>query len=405
MPSRLKKGGLTGSDIYRFTSKPSLIDFAKKPEKKTFYYGSLIADQRVMRGITCLKNPVKCKQSKPEVKQSKPEVRQSKPEIKPPPSKYKYRSFLNQLKRSLGSAEVFKPHYEVDTSLYLVDHDDAPETTEGFTSVDDFVRAEESAYTPRKTGQDKQSQVYGGDLFLFNQEVIPVIRVVVGKVMEQAENEVVEEELLSGLRSRQRQLEEIRNAEVEDERKLEKLAKRRDKEKKMMIARREKQLAEQREVADKIAALAFSQKFLGSLVPFALKVLKLQGYLYDPIQHDIENGFMAELMKDYEKLDNLTNENKLSKKDISRSESNEIISKTFDLCSYLSRMVLNKMIREIVGERLGAYMKCPALVPFENDFSHKFSLEIPTIEENLVSQKGNNLDSEFNINKLETDEE
>jgi len=355
MPFRLNKEEFTGSEIYKFASNPSLINFAE-PEERKVYYGSLIADRRVRRGNTWSKTPLKPRKQAIETSTF---------------SKYKYRSLLKPLKKSLGSPEVFKPRFEVDTSLYLVADDRVQERKEGFTSVDEFVRTKDDTYTLRKTGQDKQSQIYDGDLFMFEQEVMPVIRVIVGKVKEQAESEVIEEEALFKFRYRQRQLEEKRNAEIEDERKLERLAKLQEQKKRLMITRKKKHLAEQKEAADKIAALAFSQKFFENLVPSTLKVLKVQGYFYDPTRHNIEKGFFADLMKDCDKLNNLARPAELCKKDITSSQ--------------LSRIVFDKIIRNIAEERLEAYEVCPPLISFENDFCRKCSLEIPTIEENLAS--------------------
>jgi len=58
-------------------------------------------------------------------------------------------------------------------------------------------------------------------LFDFNIEVKPVLEVLVGKTIEQSLIEVMEEEELSNLREQQRQFQELRNAELVEQQRLE----------------------------------------------------------------------------------------------------------------------------------------------------------------------------------------
>lgn len=58
-------------------------------------------------------------------------------------------------------------------------------------------------------------------LFDFNVEVLPVLEVLVGKTLEQALLEVMEEEELANIREQQRTYEEIRNAENMEQQRLE----------------------------------------------------------------------------------------------------------------------------------------------------------------------------------------
>jgi len=58
-------------------------------------------------------------------------------------------------------------------------------------------------------------------LFDFNIEVKPVLEVLVGKTIEQALIEVMEEEELNNLREQQRQFQELRNTELVEQQRLE----------------------------------------------------------------------------------------------------------------------------------------------------------------------------------------
>jgi len=64
-------------------------------------------------------------------------------------------------------------------------------------------------------------------LFDFSVEVKPVLEVLVGKTMEQALIEVMEEEELSNLREQQRRFQQLRNAELVEQQRLEEQDRRR----------------------------------------------------------------------------------------------------------------------------------------------------------------------------------
>ena len=64
-------------------------------------------------------------------------------------------------------------------------------------------------------------------MFDFSVEVKPVLEVLVGKTMEQALIEVMEEEELSNLREQQRRFQQLRNAELVEQQRLEEQDRRR----------------------------------------------------------------------------------------------------------------------------------------------------------------------------------
>lgn len=70
-------------------------------------------------------------------------------------------------------------------------------------------------------------------LFDFDIEVKPILEVLVGKTVEQALLEVMEEEELANLRSQQRAFEELRNVELVEQQRLEE-QERRHREEKVM---------------------------------------------------------------------------------------------------------------------------------------------------------------------------
>lgn len=49
---------------------------------------------------------------------------------------------------------------------------------------------------PKKTGEDRETQIWDGDLFDFDYEVEPILQVLLGKTIELSRMEVLEEEEL-----------------------------------------------------------------------------------------------------------------------------------------------------------------------------------------------------------------
>ena len=48
----------------------------------------------------------------------------------------------------------------------------------------------------------------------------------------------------------------------------------------------------EKETAEKLAAKAFAKSYLADLVPSVFNNLRENGYFYDPVQRDLETGFM-----------------------------------------------------------------------------------------------------------------
>jgi DNA repair exonuclease SbcCD ATPase subunit len=89
--------------------------------------------------------------------------------------------------------------------------------------------------------------------------VKPILEVLVGKTIEQALLEVMEEEELSNLRAQQRRFEELRNAELVETQRLEEQERRHREEKERRMNQQTDVLKKEKETAEKIAARAFAQ--------------------------------------------------------------------------------------------------------------------------------------------------
>uniref|UniRef100_A0A8C5TL97 Radial spoke head 3 n=1 Tax=Malurus cyaneus samueli TaxID=2593467 RepID=A0A8C5TL97_9PASS len=137
-------------------------------------------------------------------------------------------------------------------------------------------------------------------LFDFDIEVKPILEVLIGKTVEQALLEVMEEEELAQLWSHQRAFAELRNAEFAELQRLEEQDRRIREEKERRRLEHLEKLRKQKETAEKIAARAFAQRYLADLIPSVFNNLHDSGFFYDPVERAIETEFLPWLMSEVE---------------------------------------------------------------------------------------------------------
>lgn len=163
--------------------------------------------------------------------------------------------------------------------------------------TDPFLdRAPDPVYIPAKTGVDAETQIQDGELFDFDLESKPILEVLVGKTIEQAMMEVMEEEELDRLRDHQVKFEELRNAELIETQRLEEQARRRREEKDRRLHQQAEVAMAEREASKKIAARSFAQSYLSGLVPSVFKNLEDGGYFFDAQERTVESEFLPWLM-------------------------------------------------------------------------------------------------------------
>ncbi|KAM9487116.1 radial spoke head protein 3 homolog [Clarias gariepinus] len=194
-----------------------------------------------------------------------------------------------------------RKHVQVQTEVYLEELMDHIEGSSVQCQTDTCLdKPDTPLFIPVKSGKDASTQIELGELFDFDMEVQPVLEVLVGKTMEQALLEVLEEEELAALRAQQRAFQELRNAELAEVQRLEEEERRRSEEKARRIEQQRLALEKERETAEKIAARTFSQHYLADLLPSVFANLRDRGYFYNPVVKDIETGFLPRLMEEVE---------------------------------------------------------------------------------------------------------
>eukprot|EP00842_Homolaphlyctis_polyrhiza_P004156 jgi/Hompol1/4741/HPOL_000498-RA len=292
-----------GGDAYSFAAEPRAVQQRKKyrdgndSEQKNIPV-NIMYDRRIHRGNTYASPtlPLHAQPDPVEVQKMQEMKRRLKA---------KKRAEARRRIRTPEPVEGRK-HIDVQTDLYLEELSDKVPEAIAATQTDAFInRAPSPLYIPQKSGVDVATQIYDGELFDFDFEVAPILEVLIGKTLEQALMEVHEEEELATLRAHQLKFEEMRNAELAEVQRLEDAERRRTEEKDRRLAEQLRILKEKQEVAEKIAARAFAQSYLNSLIPNVFETLATNGYFYDSVEKEIENVVLPWLSSEVEKgIDN-----------------------------------------------------------------------------------------------------
>ncbi|KAI0224262.1 radial spoke head 3 [Lamellibrachia satsuma] len=272
------------------------------------FYANIMFDPRVIRGNTYAMQSKLAVSSIPE----KVEIeRQLADERRTAMRRTPVKRRLRPITPEVVDERLFVP---VRTSPYLQEIVDRKEEAQVGCQTDQFLDRTSSpspgqmltgledsrfsAYKPRKPGIDAQTQIYDGDLFQFKVEVRPMLEVLVGKTVEQALLEVMEEEELAELRSSQFSYLEIRNAELVEQQRLEEKEQLLRQEKERRIEEMRSVIVKQKQTAMKLAAHVFSMGYLADLVQTVFQSLTDNGFFYDPVVRDVELMFMPSLMND-----------------------------------------------------------------------------------------------------------
>lgn len=256
-------------------------------------YGNMMYDPRVVRGNTYrLQTTNSAKQPDPlELQAQQEKMRRTLAK----------KRAEEKLRTHTPDAVSGRQHTEVQTELYLEELTDKVDEQEVETQTDAFLdRPPSPLFVPVKSGVDVATQIEGGELFDFDVEVRPLLEVLVGKTVEQALMEVMEEEELARLRSHQCEYEELRNAELVETQRREEAARRAREEKDRRVRQARDALAKEKETSEKVAARAFAKNYVANLVPSVFTSLSTAGYFYDQQEREIESVFIPWLLDSVE---------------------------------------------------------------------------------------------------------
>ncbi|XP_054052140.1 radial spoke head protein 3 homolog [Rissa tridactyla] len=370
LPARQTEMAAAPAVPYSYCSRPRALPArpkyrappdAAEPEKEPVRYANLMYDRRVVRGNTYALQvvPVSTQPSPLEIQRQR-EARKKALARK---------RAKEQMQPRTPEPVEGREHIHVQTELYLEEISDRIIEVDTECQTDAFLdRPATPLFIPAKTGKDVATQIEEGELFDFDIEVKPILEVLIGKTVEQALLEVMEEEELAHLRARQRAYAELRNAELAEAQRLEEQDRRYREEKERRKRQHMQMLQKQKETTEKIAARAFAQHYLADLVPSVFNNLRDSGFFYDPVERDIETEFLPWLMTEVEE----TLERKV-----------------------LGRTVLDSLICTVVEKRLDAFShkslpnqtEAPAEEPRPTDAAPQVAGETDTADQPVTENE------------------
>ncbi|KAH1172542.1 radial spoke head protein 3 homolog [Mauremys mutica] len=358
LPARNQEAAAAASGTYSYCSRPRALPARRRyrgapgpseQEEEPVRYANLMYDRRVVRGNTYALHTL------PWTAQPDPLEFQRQREA--------HRKALarkrakEQLQSRTPEPVEGRKHVDVQTELYLEELGDRIIEVDVECQTDAFLdRPPTPLFIPAKTGRDVATQIEEGELFDFDIEVKPMLEVLIGKIIEQALLEVMEEEELANLRTHQYAYEELRNAELAEVQRLEEQERRHREEKERRKNQQSQLLQKQKETSEKIAARAFAQRYLADLIPSVFSSLRESGYFYDPVERDVEKEFLPWVMAEVDKT--------LEKK-------------------ILGRAVLDTLIREVVEKRLDAFdhPEASGQPAGQTEASHRGSVQIEALHQ------------------------
>ncbi|KAF6205349.1 hypothetical protein GE061_019520 [Apolygus lucorum] len=265
------------------------------PPSNQVPYGNIMYDRRVIRGPAFMHHPVPTSAIESQA------ARQAEARRRAMARRKAQTTRARNLRLRMGTPPPVegRKHEDIQTEEYLEDLFEHPPVETVFTQTDYYTdRPPTPEFVPAKTGVDISTQIYPGELFHFDTEVKPILEVLVGKTIEQALVEVMEEDELAAIREQQRRFREIRDAELAEQGRLEEEEKRKRKEMEMRLLEQEDAVRDQRSTEDRIAAAVLTTGYIADLLPSVIKDLNTAGFLYDETKQEVDEKFMPWLMKE-----------------------------------------------------------------------------------------------------------
>uniref|UniRef100_A0A3P8VWK5 Radial spoke head 3 n=1 Tax=Cynoglossus semilaevis TaxID=244447 RepID=A0A3P8VWK5_CYNSE len=204
-----------------------------------------------------------------------------------------------ELRRRARTPEAVqgRKHMSIQTDVYIETLRDIPENTDITCQTDDIMDIPaQLVKPPKKMGQDVATRIMLGELFDFEEEVQPVLEILIGRTIEQSLLEVMEEEELVFVWAQFRAFQALRNSELAEVQRLREHERRHREEKQRRFIQLREAIMKEQETAEKIAARAFTREMLANLFPAIFTSLRRDGFFYDQTQQEIEKFFLPWLV-------------------------------------------------------------------------------------------------------------
>eukprot|EP01029_Cantina_marsupialis_P028344 TRINITY_DN776030_c0_g1_i1.p1 TRINITY_DN776030_c0_g1~~TRINITY_DN776030_c0_g1_i1.p1 ORF type:complete len:368 (-),score=129.97 TRINITY_DN776030_c0_g1_i1:161-1237(-) len=282
---------------YEFTQPASGIPHKNYRDPQNNRSMNLMYDRRVVRGNTYAA-PIL-----PPSQQAEAERIQKEHERQQRRKEAQRMSLRNQQDRPPSTPEPVegRQHMDVQTDKYLEELTDKVEENDEGTQTEDFMdRPPTPRFIPQKSGSDQGTQILPGDLFDFDMEVEPMLEVIVGRTLEKAALEILEEDDLKRIEEHKENFRQIRDAELAEVQRLEAEEKRRMIEKERRMEQEKERVKREQELRSKILTRAHAKSILDKVQTSVFVKLAQDNFFEDPMKRHVADEFIPWLEKEIE---------------------------------------------------------------------------------------------------------
>lgn len=206
----------------------------------------------------------------------------------------KYRPRPIPVQEEIKEEEVEEEEvYEQDFSPELLEIDDRPIEEDTATAAETYIqRPPTPHFVPDEPGIDVATQVGENDLFNFDVEVRPMIKVIVQHTLLRALAEVHEEAEVENIQKHRDRFEVERNTILAELQRLEAKAQRKFDEDKRRREQRDKVYKEIQELNRSLASRGFAEYYATDVVLHAMDILESNGFFIDEVEQEVNDVFL-----------------------------------------------------------------------------------------------------------------
>jgi hypothetical protein len=141
-------------------------------------------------------------------------------------------------------------------------------------------------------GNDKYTSIEKGELFNFDDAVEPILGTLLGKALDNGQEEVLQEQELKWWEEYHRKFEANRQAVIAANQEMEKKALAQHEAKENLMKQERERYQNQKDVALKVGCNSFSRNWLANFQSHVLGALEEEGFFYDQARQDVEDVFL-----------------------------------------------------------------------------------------------------------------
>ncbi|KAG5475801.1 hypothetical protein CUR178_03514 [Leishmania enriettii] len=265
--------------------------------------GNVMYDRRVYRGNTYA-TPIMSIAARAEMEKREMIDTQRRKQASQRAASIKRRKQIEAARRHMATPDPGdgRLNTQIQTDEYLEELTDKVVQEAQETQTDPLMdRPATPKYVPTKSGRDAETQIYEGDLFRFDEAVEPILEVLVGKTLEQAMLEVMQEEELELLRQQQIEFEQRRKEELLETQKLEAEERRKFEEKERRKKQEVERIQREKETREKLQARQFAKAYMSNMENRVFSRLQDEGWFADRVLNEVELDFFPWLMAEVDK--------------------------------------------------------------------------------------------------------